>query len=106
MNHAPAPDVVERVRGKSHAFGIHLRHGARNAEQPEQLRMGPVPDPDLEHVLGAELVEWNDRVERYLSPRHESPRRSEETTVDLLEIGFAARALGERFPPVVAHRRE
>src|SRR5262245_9861919 len=72
----------------------------------EQLRMGPVPDPDLQHILVAKLVERNDRVERYLSPRHEGPCRGEKAAVDLLEIGFASGTFGELLPPVVAHRRE
>src|SRR6266851_10113766 len=77
MDDSPAPDVVEAVRTKSHALGIHLQHGPWDVEELEpprahrggragqidagerlaargqQLCMGPLSDPDFEHILVA-----------------------------------------------------
>ena len=35
MNDAPTPNKVEAAVRKTHLFGIHLKHFARNVEQPE-----------------------------------------------------------------------
>src|SRR5262249_56150111 len=71
----------------------------------EQLGMRPLADSDLEHVLVAQRVERNDRLERQRAPRRVIAGGRKEPPVDLGEIGRAVRAGRYSLAPVIAHRR-